>query len=477
MTPMRSGTRRNFERETDGPIVGEFARLLGTPLLPWQQYVADVAGEIDPTTGSYYYDDITLTTPRQSGKSELLKAETTRNSLHGKKRKIFYLAQTGKDSDKYFKDYVETLASSKLAALAKRPKLSNGGMEQAFTNGSIISPVAVTKKAGHGVQGDLICIDEAFALSNDLAKIIIDGFLPTVATRFKRTGVQPQVWVTSTEGTSESEFFNERLDKLRRGEGSTHSAFFDWGIPFDSDPEDLENIYKHHPAAGYLWDFNQLQAFRDGFEDNVGGWARAFGNLRDKGRAERIFSPDLWATTTTITPIDNTTLTGQPLAFGAAVDIEASATTICAAVAIDDHVTVQRIDMLPGTGAAFSRLHELQERYHAPLLIDSHGSGAALYDRLSHATDTYNVPLFNLLDVTNSDVLSSSQAFLSGLEEGRISHVADDELDLSAANAARQWVGDSWRTSRHLPTGHSSPIEAAILATWAVTHLPADSWG
>ena len=49
---MRGGTARNPERGTDGGKVGRFAAMLGTPLLPWQQYVADVAGEIDPETGT-----------------------------------------------------------------------------------------------------------------------------------------------------------------------------------------------------------------------------------------------------------------------------------------------------------------------------------------------------------------------------------------------------------------------------------------
>ena len=63
MTPLRGGTQRNPDRRTDGPIVAKFARLLGTPLLPWQRLVADVAGEIDPDTGTYYYDTVILSTP------------------------------------------------------------------------------------------------------------------------------------------------------------------------------------------------------------------------------------------------------------------------------------------------------------------------------------------------------------------------------------------------------------------------------
>ena len=128
--------------------------MLGKPLLPWQRYVADVAGEIDPATGTYYYDRVVLSTPRQCGKSTLIDTEDTRNALLGPDRKIYYLAQTGKDAEKHFKDFVQQLSKSKLAPFALKPRLSNGGMEQRFRNGSFICPLAVTKVAGHGTQMD-----------------------------------------------------------------------------------------------------------------------------------------------------------------------------------------------------------------------------------------------------------------------------------------------------------------------------------
>ena len=64
---MRGGTKRDETRPTDGEIVSRTAGMLGKPLLPWQRYVADVAGEIDPATGTYYYDRVVLSTPRQCG--------------------------------------------------------------------------------------------------------------------------------------------------------------------------------------------------------------------------------------------------------------------------------------------------------------------------------------------------------------------------------------------------------------------------
>jgi len=49
--------------------VAEVAAQLGTPLMPWQQYVVDVALELDPETGQLAYREVVLTVPRQSGKA------------------------------------------------------------------------------------------------------------------------------------------------------------------------------------------------------------------------------------------------------------------------------------------------------------------------------------------------------------------------------------------------------------------------
>lgn len=68
-----------------------------------------------------------LSTPRQCGKSTLIDTEDTRNALLGPDRKIYYLAQTGKDAEKHFKDFVQQLSKSKLAPFALKPRLSNGG--------------------------------------------------------------------------------------------------------------------------------------------------------------------------------------------------------------------------------------------------------------------------------------------------------------------------------------------------------------
>lgn len=471
MTPMRGGTRRNPERKTDGRRLALVADALGTPLLPWQRYVADTALEIDPDTGTYYYDFVVLSTPRQCGKSTLLDALLTYDAIIGPERNSFYLAQTGKDASDHFGGYLKKLDGSVLAALATGRRRSNGAMDQCFATGSSIRPMSVTKVAGHGVQGDLICLDEAFSFSAETGKSILDAFLPTTATRLKSTGIQPQVWITSTEGTADSTFFNPLLDQLRAGDIPPHHAWFDWGIPDDSDPADLANIYSHHPAAGLLWDRPQLARWRSAFGRDDKGFARAYGNRRDTGTLANAINPHVWQTSA-VPPLDPAQLTGK-LAFGVAVDIDGASTSITAAV--DDGTTVitQLVETLEGTGDAPAELTRLARKYDAPIAIDTKGTAAPLYDTLAQQLEQDQT--IDLQPLTAGAYMAAAPSFAAGLENGTIRHATDPDLDQSAATSARAWSGDTWRITRRGSHGATSPLESAIVAAWAVRHMETGS--
>ena len=459
---MRGGTLPDESRRNMGARVAAVAAMLGTPLLPWQRLVADVATELDADTGSFRYDHVVLSTPRQCGKSALVDVIGTFNASLGDDRRIVYAAQTGKDAEDHFKAYTDMLGKSRLRQKVKRCRYSNGNMSAAFANGSTISPMAMTKVAGHGKQMDLITIDEAFSLSKEQGDMINDAILPTMNTRLKHTGVTAQRWTTSTEGTSESTYFNDLLDSLRAGDVPPRTCWFDFGIPSDADPEDLDTIMRWHPAAGRLWYRPQLVDFRSAFEDNVRGFARAFGNRRDMGVSARIISEDLWEATW-CEPSPPTV--GVPMAFGVAVDVDATGTAIAVALETGGTIRVQLVATLDGTGSAVDEVRRLADTYHAPVCMDAKGPATDLHDRL----DTGAVEWCQL---SATDYLAVGQSFVSGLENGRIRHATDPELDLSCANSARTWTGDAWRITRRGSMGRTAPLEAAMLAAWGVAHRP-----
>ncbi len=228
---IRGGTRRDETRRTLGPRLAGIAAMMGTPLIPWQRYVADVACELDEDTGTFHYDTIVISTPRQCGKSALVDSSDTFNASLGRRRRIAYAAQTGKDAEDHFKEYAELMQGTRLMQKVRKFRFSNGGMSVSFTNGSTISPMAMTKIAGHGKQMDKVTIDEAFSLTKESGDTIMDAIIPTMNTRLMRTGVAAQRWITSTEGNADSTYFNPLLDGLRAGDVPERTCWFDFGIP------------------------------------------------------------------------------------------------------------------------------------------------------------------------------------------------------------------------------------------------------
>lgn len=468
-------TPRNPDRVTDGPREACIAEALGTPFLPWQRLVSDVFGEIDPDTGTYWYDTLVLTVQRQAGKTTRERACETRNALWGPNRRVWYLAQTGKDASEQFREYTTQFNKSLLAPLARQVRLSNGSMCLTLRNGSTIRPGGTTDSTGHGFQGDSLTLDECWALPADTAKSILDGFLPTTTTRMNLTGVRPRITFCSTEGTAKSTFFNPKLDELRArmdaGDDLGRTCFVDFGIPFGSDPEDLDNIWSHHPGAGWLFDFDQLRDFRDQFGDDAAGWARAFGNIRDTGIVERAIDAALWEDTTG--PVIDPASAGR-LCFGVAVAMGGTGTAIVACIDTDGPPVVQVVDVLPGIGDAPQRLRELQDTYHAPICIDRRGPSAALADVLANSVDDFDAPRYQLADLKPADAVTAPQAFLSMLEQHAVLHAPDRQLDHEAGIAAKRMSGDAWLWSRK-PESNAPTVEAATLALWGYTHMDDDA--
>ena len=98
----RYATKRTPDRVTLGSEVAAIAKTLGTPLLPWQRQVADVALEmVEDESGLLRpaFREVIFTVPRQSGKTTLLLALELQRALRfATPQRIAYTAQTGWDA-------------------------------------------------------------------------------------------------------------------------------------------------------------------------------------------------------------------------------------------------------------------------------------------------------------------------------------------------------------------------------------------
>jgi len=92
--PPRFATPPTPGRRTLGTVAGRIALELGTPLMPWQQQVADVALELRED-GRLAYREVVVHVPRQQGKSRLLLVVMLTRALVEPRQGIRYSAQSG----------------------------------------------------------------------------------------------------------------------------------------------------------------------------------------------------------------------------------------------------------------------------------------------------------------------------------------------------------------------------------------------
>lgn len=213
------------------------AAMLGTPLMEWQQYVADVLLEIDPDTGELAYQDWALTVPRQSGKSTLILAKVSHRcsatGFFGPSQHVAYTAQTQQKAvDKFETDYQDAMARA--PRLKARFRTGNQKVDIRYPNGSWFAVQATTEKAGHGSVLDEGYIDEAFSQVDARTETAME---PAMSTRRNR-----QLGVVSTAGWSDASPF--LLAKVQAGRALVAkgvrrgSAYFEWSAPEDADPGD-----------------------------------------------------------------------------------------------------------------------------------------------------------------------------------------------------------------------------------------------
>lgn len=468
LTPPRKATARNFDRATHGPKVAAIAAEMGQPLLPWQRYVVDVALEVD-ANGVFFYSTILVTVQRQAGKTTLDLAASIQNMLMGKNRRSWYTAQSGGHATEKFLEMADTWEASAIKALAKRPRRSNGSAALEFLNGSKFRPFPPLEGALDGKQSDRTTLDEMWFHTAAQYALMRQSYGPTQTTRRMRTGQRPQNWIMSTEGTVESTALNALLEEARSSTPDPHTAFFDWGLLEDQDPDDLPVVYSRHPGAGFLFELSDLEGFRAEFADAPGEFARAYGNRRT-GATERVIPAIPWAAA----EWDGTAAdVVGPICFGAAHGVDGIDTSITATQLYGPGTltAVVKNGHGPGTTWALGRLQELQAKYpDAAFAIDKYGPSASLHDAAERAG-------LRLVPLTSGDVVAATQNTFAGITAPGVPtwrYKKHEALEAAAALATKRYTGDgTWLFGRRASVGSISALEAGNLGSYGIHHMPA----
>ena len=419
---------------------------LGTPFMPWQRLVAEVASEYDPVSGRPVYREVVCTVPRQSGKThELLVWEVHRALMWDTPQRIAYTAQTGWDARrKLIDDQVPVLEQSELAGTLKRVLRGAGNESITFKNGSRIDVLASTIAAGHGRTIGLGVLDEYMADSDDRRE---QAMLPAMA-----TVADAQQLVFSTAGTQESVPLKRKVEAGRASvvDGATSGiAYFEWSADEQADPDDETVWARMMPALGHTISLETVRHARQTMPD--GEFRRAFLN-QWTAADERVIPLKFWARCVS----RKASPSGQ-MVFSVDAQPDRQWASI---VAADQHGRIELVDRDEGIGWIIDRLLKLVNRHSAPVAIDQGGPVGNLIEPLetagieviAYGTREYGYACGDLYD---------------RIIDGKVEFREHPAFDAAAAAARKRKLGDAWAWARHDSTDDISPLVAATLAAHA----------
>lgn len=446
----RWATARTPSRDTLGGQAAKIAAQLGTPLLDWQRQVLDVVLELDPDTGQFAYRDWIVTVPRQQGKTTMLLVYILLRCLRSRSR-IAYTAETGADARaKFERDWLPALKESPFARYVTA-KMANGREALSFTNGSLATLIATTRKSGHGASIDAGILDEAFGHSDSR---IEQALRPAMLTR-----PSAQFVITSTAGTpSESPYLWEKVQAGRQAveAGLAHSlAYFEYSAADDADPADPETWASCMPALGRTIQAGAVAADQQIMDASE--FARANLNRWVTSMVAPVISLETWNALA-----DPRSEQVGPLVFG--FDLSPGRTSAAISVAGKtgaDKLHIETIDHREGTDWVVARLAELSERYSPWCLVcDGAGPAASLIPDL--AAKGVNVVVTGARDMANAcGILFDAAA------NDELRHLGTPELSAALTGAVKRPLGDAWAWSRKNSAVDISPLVAATVALWA----------
>jgi len=424
--------------------------------MPWQQYVVDVAFEIDTFTGLPAYREIIIAVPRQSGKTLLCLAVMVHRSIgfgppNGPAQNTLYTAQTGAAArTKFEKDHLPTLYAS---AFNKRfrTRMANGHEAIIWNNGSWISLTSTTTSSGHGESLDLGFIDEAWAHQDERLE---QAFKPAMMTR-----ANAQLWIPSTAGKSDSHYLMGKMDNGRAMVNAgvrAGVAYFEWSALSTQDPADPATWWGCMPAMGFTVTENTVAADQKSMKPAE--FRRAYLNIPETDVPEdwAVISERDWTAI-----LDGLSKPQDPVVFALEVTQERTFGTVAIAGARSDGAThVEVVDHRTGTGWIVERLVELQRKWNpAAIIVDPSGPANSLIEPLTAAGVTTIQPSMR-------DVSVATGQFIDGVRQAKVRQVGGVPLIAAVAGAQLQPLGDAWRWARKGPSVDISPLVACTLAAW-----------
>jgi phage terminase large subunit-like protein len=445
----------------------DLAEIAGLNLDPWQQYV--LRGSLgEGSNGKWSAFRVALMVPRQNGKNALLEARELAGMFLFGEKLIIHTAHehaTARESMLALMNRVKACPE-----LLAQVKGFDGDVDRdiqgmktgndpgiTLKNGNRLAYRARSKGSGRGFTGDLVVLDEAYALKLDE----MAALLPTMAA--KSMAGNPQVWFTSSAGMVDSDL----LASIREqgiNKTSDRLAYYEWSAEEEAASDDVESWYQANPGLGiriseeFVRDEYATLAENTGSDEQfkrerMGIWAKIGGESAIPAKAWAACSGD---------PVVNET----PTTVSFAVDVPPSrdSATITMAGDLGEGLSsIVTIDRRPGTDWVAQRLRELQEAWSpVAIVVDAGAAAGSLLPEIRRLR-------VRTLQVSYKDLGQACGRFFDAVMQEQISHSNQDELNDAVDSSTKKTINDTMFVWNRRNAGDISPLVSATLALHGLT--------
>ena len=435
--------------DRDGEDAAWFAAKYGLEPDSWQSAVLGgwLARRAD---GKFAASRCGLAVPRQNGKNALLEMR----ELFGMVflgEKFLHTAHEVKTARKAFDRLLAFFDNERqypeLAALVDDVRRApQQGIY--LRNGGSVEFIARSKSSGRGFTVDVIVMDEAQELSDD----VLAALRPTVSAAPLGN---PQLIFTGTPPapSMNGEVFTRVRATAHKGEDS-RLRWDEWSCELDADLDAVESVALSNPAVGgdrLLWE--TITDERADMTDETFARER-LGEWLDMDSGSSLVAG--WVATE-----DETSSCESIGAFGVEVSLDRAWTSIAVAGPDGDRTHVELVERRQGTGWVVDRCRELERAHgHAVFVIAAGGPAASLIDDMNAAGLWLAVPDTHGLTTACADLVDA-------VAQRTISHGPQKELEVAVAGARHRPLGDgAWAFGRKASTVDITPLVAVTLALW-----------
>jgi hypothetical protein len=451
-----------------GEAISRLSWELDRPLLGWQALVATGATQLraDGSGTRWRWPLVTITVPRQAGKTHLIAMVAIQRCLDRPDSKVYYSAQSRGDALMRWREFAQLIRSTKLVESRRRGttwdpgdfkiRTSVGDECIEFTNGSELRIFAPQEDSLHGSVTDLVILDEVRFHDLTKGEALLSAILPSQVTR------DGQVWIVSTSGDGRATWLAKLVENGRAAVHTPDAQQYhaEWAIPEDvEDGELMRAVKMHHPAHGVLLKPDALKLAYD--QMSASDFAREYGNrwTADVSAMDVVIPEDVWADSSTTEPLPD----GAPC-FGVDVSLDRSMAAIVACVG----GTLEVVDVRAGAAWLPARLRELCAKWEgASVCVDTMGPAGTLTEALAEDLGAQLIPM------GTRNLVTACMGFYDALtaDTPSVHHRPHPQLDEAAVNAEQRRIGQSWAWSR---TRSGGPVlMAATLAWWGHATVPA----